>query len=317
MNSLIYSELLKLSNIQTDNFKKRAYSNAANAIKSIKIEIKTLSDINGVKGIGKSSKEKIAEILKNGSLNIECSMDIDNELNTIKSNNLVMKLSNIYGIGNKQAIKISKEINDFNDLYLKQDSLLNNKQKIGLKYYEDLLKRIPRNEIEIHKKIIFDEWKTTNIQLECEIVGSYRRNKNDSGDIDILVTFPKNSPKNFKILIESLIKKNYLIEHLAWGQKKYMGISKVGTNPARRIDILYCTKEEYPYCLLYFTGSGEYNRGMRDYLKKKGYKLNEKGLTDLNNPDNFNFIPKTEKDIFDFLNIKYLNPEDRLIFSDK
>ena len=139
MNSLIYSELLKLSNIQTDNFKKRAYSNAANAIKSIKIEIKTLSDINGVKGIGKSSKEKIAEILKNGSLNIECSMDIDNELNTIKSNNLVMKLSNIYGIGNKQAIKISKEINDFNDLYLKQDSLLNNKQKIGLKYYEDFL----------------------------------------------------------------------------------------------------------------------------------------------------------------------------------
>ena len=41
MNSLIYSELLKLSNIQTDIFKKRAYKKAANAIKLLNNEIKS------------------------------------------------------------------------------------------------------------------------------------------------------------------------------------------------------------------------------------------------------------------------------------
>lgn len=309
MNSIIYQELLKLSDTQTDNFKKRAYKNAANAIKNIKHNINSIDDIQNVKGIGKGSIEKIKIILLNGTLNLD-----DSIINQNDTQFLIEKLSKIYGVGEKQAIKISKSIVNFEDVY-KNEDLLNNKQKIGLKYYNDLQKRIPRNEIDHHNEIINNIWINLKIPFTYEIVGSYRRNKPDSGDIDILLTFPKNSPKNFKLLVQSLIDNNYIIENLAYGAKKFMGISKLeNTFPARRIDIIYCTKEEYPYCLLYFTGSGEYNRGMRDFCKKKGLKLNEKGLISLNNEMNINFIPKNEKDIFDFLKIKYVNPEDRISF---
>jgi len=42
-----------------------------------------------------------------------------------------------------------------------------------------------------------------------------------------------------------------------------------------------------------------------------GYKLNEKGLFDKNSGEKINFIPKDEKDIFHFLKINYVKPENR------
>jgi DNA polymerase/3'-5' exonuclease PolX len=42
-----------------------------------------------------------------------------------------------------------------------------------------------------------------------------------------------------------------------------------------------------------------------------GYKLNDKGLYDKKTGTRINFEPKTEKDIFDFLKIEYVKPENR------
>ena len=79
-----------------------------------------------------------------------------------------------------------------NQIYYQSENpnILNNKQKIGLKYYEDLLKRIPRKEMEKHDKFIteFINSIDKNDDLIYEIVGSYRRNASNSGDIDVLCT---------------------------------------------------------------------------------------------------------------------------------
>ena len=56
----------------------------------------------------------------------------------------------------------------------KQDELLNDKQKIGLKHYEDILKRIPRKEILQYEKElnkIFQKVKNKNSTFQ--IVGSF------------------------------------------------------------------------------------------------------------------------------------------------
>ena len=63
-------------------------------------------------------------------------------------------LTDIHGIGPKKAGElIEKGIRTVEDLRKQQDELLNDKQKIGLQYYEDINKKIPRDEIDQYKEL--------------------------------------------------------------------------------------------------------------------------------------------------------------------
>ena len=57
--------------------------------------------------------------------------------------------------------------------------------------------------------------------------------------------------------------------------------------------------------LLYFTGSGNFNKNMRLDAKKMGYLINEYGLYKIQKPENKLIETKTEKDIFDILKMEY------------
>ena len=80
--------------------------------------------------------------------------------------------------------------------------------------------------------------------------------------------------------VEALYKKGYMFETLALGNKKFMGISKMSffvlQLSGRRIDIMVTTKKEYPFAILYFTGSCQiFNLKMRQRALDLGYALNE------------------------------------------
>ena len=123
------------------------------------------------------------------------------------------------------------------------------------------------------------------------------------GDIDLLIM--KNANFNLKEYISKLIDENYIIDVLASGKNKFMGIVKIKNNPARRLDILIAPVDEYYYSLLYFTGSYLFNIGLRHYVKTKfNLSLSEHGF---NKP----ISVKNEEDIFKFLNLKYVKPIDR------
>jgi DNA polymerase/3'-5' exonuclease PolX len=92
----------------------------------------------------------------------------------------------------------------------------------------------------------------------------------------------------------------------------------------RRLDIKVYSPEEYPFALLYFTGSGYFNRSMRWWADKKfrGLSLGDKGfrLQSGARGSSFKHDPRfrgttfsTEKDIFDFLKLRYVEPEDRCV----
>ena len=92
----------------------------------------------------------------------------------------------------------------------------------------------------------------------------------------------------------------------------------------RRLDIKVYSPEEYPFALLYFTGSGYFNRSMRWWADKKfrGLSLGDKGfrLQSGARESSFKHDPRfrgttfsTEKDIFDFLKLRYVEPEDRCV----
>lgn len=158
---------------------------------------------------------------------------------------------------------------------------------MGLKYYEDILKRIPRSEIEEYKKIFEKDFAKVSLastsattgksESNMEIVGSYRRGAQTSGDIDVIIT--SKSPKVFVDFIDELIKENIILHVLSRGPTKCLVIARIpSSNVARRVDFLYTTPEEFPFSILYFTGSKIFNTVMRHEALQKGLTMNEHGL---------------------------------------
>ena len=193
----------------------------------------------------------------------------------------------------------------------KNQELLNEKQKIGLKYYEDLKQRIPLKEYIKHKTLLQKE--LINSKLIFEFVGSYRRGLDSMGDIDLIIM--ENPKFNLKDYISHISKSGYILETLALGKHKFMGIVKTGKNsPARRLDILIAPPEEYYYSLLYFTGSADFNVGFRNYVKENfNLSLSEHGLKGTENKRKIPLM-KSEEDIFKYFKVPFLKPIERKIF---
>lgn len=243
-----------------------------------------------------------------------------------------MNLTQIYAIGPSNAKRLYTSHNIITIAELKKalkktPDIINNKQKIGLKYHTELQKRIPREEIDKYFTVINDICNDISPDIKMSINGSYRRGVATSGDIDILITSTKagdDTSELRKKLIKKLKKRKIIIETLAGGKKKFMGIARLkdeGYKIARHVDIIDTSKEQYPYAQLYFTGSGGFNSMMRAHALTMGYSLNEYTLSHktTKKPIESDLIKSKlgkvsideERDIFDFLEMTYVTPEDR------
>ena len=305
--SIILDQLSNMMSKQGEPFKAKAYNSAKEAIDKFSPKINSIVQLKDVPNIGKSCLQVIDEFLKTGKVQVL----EDNK------NNPINLFADIYGVGPKKAKELVEEhkIITLIELREKQTEVLNKVQQVGLKYYEDILQRIPRAEIDHYFKI-FEKVANTQQGLSFEIVGSYRRGAQDSGDIDVIITAPKEA--NYIAFIELLIKSQIIIEVLSRGKSKCLVISRLPNkdNVARRVDFLFCSKEEYPFSLLYFTGSKLFNTNMRAHALTLGYSMNEHGLTkttnnsSATNPTASSGIAQ-EKDIFTFLNLEYVSPKER------
>ena len=264
----ILSKLEDLMKKKGENFRARAYTKAKEAIILFNEPITEVNQLKGIKGIGNTILTKLQEYIDTGTLSV---------LEKAK-NNPIFIFTEVYGIGPKKAEELVKKQNVTTILELRerQDELLNDVQKKGLKYYEDVLKRIPRKEIDTYEKElkkIFD--KVKNKDSTFEIMGSYRRGAKDSGDIDICISDSNDDSGVFNKFIDALIEKGILIEVLSRGNTKSLGISKLRRKPARRIDFMFTKHNELAFALLYFTGSKEFNTVMRKRALDMGYSMNE------------------------------------------
>ncbi len=289
-----------------NTFKANSYNKVIYNLELFSGDINSVNDIKDIKGIGDKIKEKINEFILTGKIN---------KIETIQNDDkyiLSKKISTIYGIGPAKSKELMNKLSNFDELFLPENkSLLNNKQQIGLKYQEDLEKRIPFKEGIKHYKIIENIINSISKDIEFEMVGSYRRKSPDMGDIDILIK--DNNDFNLGKFIEKLKENNYIIETLANGKKKFMGISKINELPARRLDILVAEKSNYYFTLLYFTGSYTFNIEMRKKALEQGLSLSEYGFTDLKTKKLISSLDiNSEEDIFKKLNMIYIKPENRI-----
>jgi DNA polymerase/3'-5' exonuclease PolX len=306
--------LRKRDTANKEVFSARAYAKVIAQLKTHEPPITSYEDLNNIKGIGAKMEKKIKEILETGVLE---SAQKAKEAYNIEA---LEALQNIYGVGPTAATALVKagitSIEQLRDAIKENPKLLNDKQKIGLKYYEDLLERIPRDEMVEHHRIIKDLKPDTMTDYEIQIVGSYRREAITSGDIDVLIRVPSNvnskiAKNNLALYVKALEEAGYIKEILALGEHKCMAISKTDV-VARRLDLLMTPDEEYAYALLYFTGSDRFNVAFRQYTLDMGYSLNEHTLTKVR--DGVKEVPymESEKDIFKFIGLRYIEPSKRI-----
>ena len=305
LNEKFIELMEKLADImlkQGETFRARAYQKAQETIMSYPDDITSPEQLKGKPGIGPTIMEKLNEYVKTGTLKI-----LERE-----KNNPVNILAEVYGIGPKKA----KELVDGGITSIAQlrenQQLLNDVQKVGLKYYEDILKRIPRSEIEEYKTK-FEKAMPQVADAKMEIVGSYRRGAQHSGDIDVIIT--SSSPQVFINFVDNLLKEKIILNVLSRGPTKCLVVAKIpSSDAARRVDFLYTNPEEFPFAILYFTGSKIFNTVMRHIAVEKGYTMNEHGINKMEGKKKGDKVAhhfSSEEDIFDFLGLVYKSPTER------
>ena len=309
-----FEKILEFHNNEGNKFEALAYRKVIGILKKYKEEINDVNKIPKIKGIGPKITEKIREILLTG----KCRKS-DNVANDSK-NKCIKELTSVHGIGIKQANEFFaqgiKSVNDLKNIFDK----LPNTIKKGLKYYDDIQIKIPREEITELFKIIEEELYQILDKsiLKAEVVGSYRRGKKLCGDMDVIITRIDNGKISgiLHTLLERLTIRNIIIDTLTMSDKNdvnceiFMGICKLNEQSLhRRIDIKVYEKSFFPFAILYFTGSAYFNRSMRLFAKKKGYHLSDKELSD--RITGVKIPCNSEEDIFNALSLKYQKPEER------
>jgi len=309
-NESFIQQLDTLYNIMTqlgEPFRARAYKKAMESLMMVDTNIESVDQIKDLPHIGKTILSKLKEYVEKGKIN-----KIEKE-----KENPVHILTGIYGIGPKKAKQLVKENNISSIEQLRKSThLLNDIQKVGLQYYDEIKLRIPRKEIEMYKKKIGDIIKKEYPKLKFDIVGSYRRGASDSGDIDIILTSKPENKDDFVKFMDKLIHEKILIEILSRGPTKSLTIARLSPkHKARRLDFMYTSEEEYGFAILYFTGSKTFNTVMRHHALTQGYSMNEHGLYKMVNKKKTTKLTQPtfhdERSIFDFLGLEYKEPMER------
>jgi len=131
--------------------------------------------------------------------------------------------------------------------------------------------------------------------------GSFRRRKEDIGDIDILA-----GAKDGKGIIRDFVKQPIVREILAEGNTKGSVIIENGL----QVDLRVVNPSSFGAALQYFTGSKAHNIHLREIAKGRGLKINEYGVF----KGAKRIAGRKEEDIYNALNLEWIPPtlrEDR------
>lgn len=281
-----------------------------------------------IKGIGKGIGNRIDEILQTGTL-----VELTEKKFVSELTETIKELTQVTGIGEVRARQLIENFGVKSVADLKQKvaagqikvakNQLTHHMMVGLKYYDDILKKIPRAEIQEIEVLLLDSKNQIDPKLMLQICGSYRRERPFSGDIDVLMTHPdlitedqvKTYPRKYLLeLLELLTNLGFIVDNLTdKGHTKYMGVCRLGKDGIhRRIDVRFVPYDSWAPALMYFTGSMQFNKISRGIANSRDLTLNEYGLFHFKDRKKGEKIPVfTEEDIFKVIGINYLTPKQR------
>ena len=217
----ILGQLEDIMQRQGEPFRARAYHKAAETIMTFPDEITDPKQLEKLPGIGKTIMTKLQEYVDTGKLNAIEKM----------KNNPLNVLTKVYGIGPKKAKQFIDEGLDTIEKLKEQPEKLTAAQKVGVQYFNDIEKKIPRSEIDEYKVVFEKVFKeSTPPGSKFEIVGSYRRGKQQSGDIDMIITNTDNNKKAFEDFLDALVEKGIITHLLSRGRTKSLTLAKLPGN---------------------------------------------------------------------------------------
>ncbi|MBD3182447.1 DNA polymerase/3'-5' exonuclease PolX [Candidatus Poribacteria bacterium] len=303
----IFNKLANLLEIKEANqFRVRAYRNAASTISSLSKSaadmIEDSEDLTQLPGIGEDLAGKIEEIVKTGSLAqlTEIEKDVPANLD---------ELMDIPGLGAKRARKLYEElgITSLDELKKAAESgKISEIEGFGQKTEENILeelkhggegeKRIQISVAEEYVIPLIDYLQDMDGVNQVEVAGSYRRRKETVGDLDILVTGDTHNR-----IIEYFIEYDEVDEVASKGETR----SSIVLNSGIQVDLRAVSQGSYGAALLYFTGSKSHNVKLRNMAIDRDLKINEYGVF----KDKERIVGKTEKEIYEILDLSYIDPE--------
>jgi DNA polymerase/3'-5' exonuclease PolX len=294
MNKGLIDALRELAKLTAeDQFRSVAFLRAAATLSKLdyKITVDTAPNTTDRKlpGIGAAISQYIGEYLATGQITALEKLRNDP---IVKARDILGKVAGAGPV--TVAAWIGQKIYNLDDLaraVAKRRVVLTPAQSVGLKYYADLNRRIPRRTM----AKTFSELRSY-LPARCEVAGSYRRGELTSGDIDIvcLGQYDKallDDPRVCAVLSHGPTRLTFI-----WCSERCL-----------QVDILVTTAISYYAALQYFTGSAEHNEYLRWVAKKKGWRLNEKGLF----IDGHAVRLRDERDIYVRLGVDYLPPSAR------
>jgi len=333
LHNIATAQLLKGHN----RFRIIAYEKAADAIESLSREIYDIwkeGKLMRVSGIGANIGQGLDEYFRNDGQ----SKHFDSIIEGIPSS--VFLLMHVPGIGPKKAFKLVIHFKLVDEKTVIEDLKKIAKQGriaelegFGEKSERDIFQaleiferkdkreeRIPLAEAtqiadEITKYMLKHE-----LVKHVDVLGSLRRNVSTIGDIDIAICvyestyskrdYPENRDNPYERIVNHFLKYPGKRSIEAAGRAK----ASILATGNIRIDLRVQPKASYGSMLQYFTGSKAHNIQLREYALRKGYTLNEHGLSQITNnksQDTKRNQFENEEDLYSFLGLQYIPPEIR------
>jgi len=295
-------------------FKSRAYLNAARALEGMSDPLdKVIAEerLDQVEGIGESTRKKICELVMTGKLAYY------EELKAVTPPGLVLMLE-IPGIGPKKIKALHDELGIESIEQLEQACKEGKVAKLkgfGEKTQSNICDGINRRRLYASRQLIsralplaeelLDALRSHPDVIRCSSAGSLRRHREVIGDIDLIA-----SSKQPGAVLDFFTRQPGLLSVVARGETKASVLLQGGIQS----DLRVVSDAEFPFALMYFTGSKEHNIVMRQRAIERGLRLNEYGLfrsTVETRDPNLLVAGKTEAEIFEKLGLHYVPPEMR------
>ena len=301
------AELTLLEEQNPQSFRVRAYESAAQAITAQATDLGklTIKELQRIEGIGKSTAEKIRELLETGNVaRLEALRQ--------KHPRSVVALLHIQGLGPKAVSRLRAElgVQSIEDLRRAlEQHRLRDLRGFGVKSEEKLrqalerldaqgaLERTPISIALPHAERIVAHLREVPGVSEVICCGSLRRFAETIGDIDIVVTAAAAEP-----VMEALVSLVLVERVLGRGERK----TSVVTRRGMQVDLRVVEPQQLGAALLYFTGSKGHNIKLRQRALARGLTLNEYGLIEVETGKVV--ASATESDIYAALGLGWIPP---------
>ncbi|KAI9780052.1 MAG: hypothetical protein M1839_007034 [Geoglossum umbratile] len=177
---------IKLSRIlMSDEVGVRAYSTSIASLAAYPYPLSNTKEVLALPGCDVKITHLFHEWKLNGK--IQAVEDFEND----PAQKVLRLFYDIWGVGATTAREFyyDRGWRDLDDIVEQGWESLSRVQQIGVKYFEEFQEKISRQEVESIAEIIAQHARRVRDDgIECCIVGGYRRGKQESGDVDVILT---------------------------------------------------------------------------------------------------------------------------------